>query len=103
MHLTGSAGRAYAKDATRQDTRIVAGGNAALHSARTLTVDSEKTPPSGAPGTRPVRGRYAAGYGTNVGLVDGSHTSLLVATSCFMLLQVRRPGIDGDPSTTARA
>jgi len=42
-------------------------------------------------------------YGTNVGLVDGSHTSLDVATSSFMLLHVRRPGIDGCPSTTERA
>jgi hypothetical protein len=42
-------------------------------------------------------------YGTNVGLVDGSHTSLLVATSSFMFRHVRRPGIAGDPRPTARA
>ena len=32
-------------------------------------------------------------YGTTVGYVEGSHTSLVVATNSFMLVQVRRPGI----------
>ena len=42
-------------------------------------------------------------YGISVGFVDGSHTSLLVATSSFMLRHVRLPGNDRAPSTTARA
>src|SRR5690242_2862898 len=52
----------------------------------------------------PVESQGAYGFAsTSVGCVDGSHTSLLVATSSFMFVQVRRPGIVFCPSSTARA
>jgi len=85
--------------------RLLCGG-LALKAASPLTVESQSSQQSPASLTGLIHQSSdppPPPYGTNVGLVDGSHTSLLVATSSFMFRHVRRPGIDGDPNTTARA